>query len=220
MPLAIITPTRGRFPFLIEQARALAPQLGDGDLWLIGCDNSRPSPTTMAAIAETVPRPFLAWVDLEYAHESTVDRVANALAAFAPPAHDIAEVDDHDPLVPDALSEIRHAFEAGYEYVFGWHEQRIRIEAGGDWERWPTVERDYTVGAFARHEYDAIGLRAVRRSLWDKLGGRDSQKFPFGHYDLGVRAEAAGASIVCLQKALCTVTVEPEWSICGLLRRW
>jgi hypothetical protein len=220
MPLAIITPTRDRFEFLAEQATLLAPQLGPDDLWLIGCDNSPPRPTALATIGEIVPRPFVVWMNFEYTHESTVDRVANALVAFALPAHDIVEVDDHDPLSPDTLSEIRHAFEAGHDYVFGWHEQRIQIEAGADWERWPTVERDYTPGAFARHEYDAIGLRAVRRSLWDRLGGRDSERFPFGHYDLAVRAEAAGASIVCLQKALCAVTVEPQRSICGQLRRW
>lgn len=220
MPLAIITPTKWRWPLLLEQASALAPQLVDGDLWIIGCDSCDMPAWVVNAIVRLIPPERLADLRFSYSDQGrAVDRLARSLAAFAPPTHDICEVDDHDPLSVDALSEIRHAFDAGYDYIMGWHHQRVQLEPGGPWEQWPTVEREYTPGAFARHEFDAIGLRAVRRSLWDKLGGRDSSKFPVGHYDMAVRAEAAGAKIVCLQKPLCTVTIAPEASICGLFHQ-
>lgn len=226
MPLAIITPTRERWPFLREQSRAIRPQLAPDDVWLIGSDEGEPCHADinyeMAGIDVPAAQVILCRFDYRQRPpegRGVVDRLANSLAAFAPPTHDLVEIDDHDPIAPDGLSEIRHAFAAAYDFVFGWHQQRVKIDPDGPFEAWPTIERDYTPGAFARHEFDAIGLRAVRRSLWDKLGGRDSSKFPFGHYDLAVRAEALGARIVCLQKPLCTVTIEPENSICGLFHQ-
>lgn len=215
--LAILTPTRGRWDQLLEQAQTLKPQLGHDDLWIIGCDRSADEDAAIQIAFMIEPRQNC-WIHFDYLHESNVNRLRNALAAFAPPTHDIVELDDHDTIAPHALSEIRHALEAGYDYVFGWHRQVVAIEQPDGSlqdEVWPTVERDYTPGAFARHEYDAIGLRAIRRSLWDKLGGWGT-RFPGGHYDLAQRAEALGARIVCLQTSLCAVRVEPEHSICGL----
>lgn len=220
--LAIVTPTRGRWPHLIEQAHALAPQLGHDDLWIIGCDCSFDGDAA-SKIAFIIEPRQTCWLRFDYCDIGcAVDRLANSLAAFAPPDLHIVEIDDHDRIEPYALSEIRHAFDAGYDYVFGWHGQRVQIEQPDGtfaWEQWPTVKRQYTPGAFARREFDALGLRAVRRSLWDRLGGRDSRKFPLADYDMALQAEASGASIVCLQRALCCVTVEPEGSICGTLHQ-
>jgi hypothetical protein len=215
--LALVTPTRRRWPFLIEQARAIAPQLADRDLWIIGGDNEYFDDAKLKQIEGIVPRNRLAWVRFEYWHESNVNRLRNSLAAFAPWTHDIVECDDHDPLAPYALAEIRHALDSGYDYVFGWHEQRVQIESGGEWEQWPTVERSYEPGDFAAGKIDAIAVRAIRRSLWDKVGGW-SDRWPGGDKDLATRAEALGAAITCLPRPLCTVTVDPS-GIMGM-RNW
>jgi hypothetical protein len=84
-------------------------------------------------------------------------------------------------------------------------------------EPWPDVEHRYQRGAFERREIDGIGVRAFKRWLWTRLGGWATHVWPGGDYHFALRAEAIGAKIVCLEQALCTVTVEAE-SISALNR--
>lgn len=224
MPLAVITPTRLRWHWLLEQAKALAPQLGEDDLWIIATDNDLPSPKQHGQIEELIGEPRLMWCHLAYPRPDPpvccVNRCHNAATAMAPAGYDLVEVDDHDILAQYALSEIRHAFEAGYDYVFGWYHQQALIEAP-EWyrrkhpdevtiEQWPDVRHKYSSGAFSRREIEAIGVRAFRRWVWDKIGGWDNDSWPCADYLFATRAEIAGANIVCLEQYLSTVTIEPD----------
>ena len=79
-------------------------------------------------------------------------------------------------------------------------------------EPWEDVKRTYTAGGFERGELgtDGLALRAIRRELWDKLGGWDVRVWPCADKDFASRAERAGANITCLDAFLCTVTIEPD----------
>lgn len=77
-------------------------------------------------------------------------------------------------------------------------------------EPWPDVQHRYQRGAFERREIDGIGVRAFKRWLWTRLGGWATHVWPGGDHHFALRAEAIGAKIVCLEQALCTVTIEAE----------
>lgn len=75
---------------------------------------------------------------------------------------------------------------------------------------WPDIQHRYQRGAFERREIDGIGVRAFKRWLWETLGGWDTNVWPGGDYHFALRAERLGASVVCLEQPLCTVTIEPD----------
>jgi len=268
--LALITPTRRRWNWLVRQAEIVAAQLDSDDRWIIVRDNDRPvagfaSPDyswsrswlrkksgrgrelrqnscefRYSTVREFLPGPRiirarirehdvcdeietligrgrLVWVDLNYARPvppvACVNAARNAGAALAPAGCDLVEVDDHDLLEPLALAQIRHAFASGCDYVFGdFHQQAIVESPDGRsvLETWPDVKHDYRPGGFTRGEIEAIGVRAIRRELWDRLGGWSNKVWPCADYDFATRAEAVGANIICLDQPLCTVTVEAE----------
>jgi hypothetical protein len=215
--LSIITPTRRRWHWLARQAEILAGQLGPADRWIVVGDNDGPPADAWNDVARKVGHERLILIDLSYARPvppaGCVNVARNAGAALAPAGCDIVEVDDHDLLEPFALSEIRHAFEAGYDYVFADFHQQALVElpdGRAAIETWPDVKHDYRRGGFARHEIEAIGVRAIRRELWDRLGGWSNTVWPCADYDLAQRAEAAGARVVCLEQPLCTVLIDPE----------
>ncbi len=217
MPLALITPTRRRWHWLARQAKILAEQLDPADRWIVVCDDDRPPANVWEEIEDHLGHQRLVLVCLRYARPippaACVNRARNVGAAMAPADYNIVEVDDHDLLEPFALSQIRHALEAGYEYVFGDFHQQALIELSDGravLEAWPDVKHDYRPGGFARHEIEAIGVRAIQRSLWERLGGWRNDVWPCADYDFAQRAEADGAQIVCLEQPLCTVTVEAE----------
>ncbi|MGH7139190.1 MAG: glycosyltransferase family A protein, partial [Pirellulales bacterium] len=131
IPLALITPTRGRWHWLRKQARAIAGQLSPDDCWIVAIDNDLPSARAIAEIAQLIPERQLTWLHWTYARPTPpvgcVNRLRNATTALAPAGHDIVEVDDHDILAPYALAEIRMALAAGYDYVFGWYHQQAVV---------------------------------------------------------------------------------------------
>ena len=217
MPLALITPTRRRWNWLTQQAEAIAPQLRDDDRWIIAIDNDVPEPGAVERITRMVGEGRLVWLDCSYARPvppvACVNHLRNAATALAPPEADIVEVDDHDLLTPYALSEIRAALEAGYDYVFGWQHQQALIEGpnGKSYvECWPDVCHAYEPGGFERREIDAIGVRGFTRWLWDRLGGWDARVWPGGDHFFALRAERIAARIVCLEQFLCTVLIDPQ----------
>jgi hypothetical protein len=132
MPLTLVTPTRCRWHWLREQARAIAGQLTPDDCWIVAIDNDLPSARVVAEIAQMIPARQLTWLQCTYTRPEPplgcVNRLRNAATALAPAGHDIVEVDDHDILTPYALAEIRMALAAGYDYVFGWYHQQAVIE--------------------------------------------------------------------------------------------
>ena len=220
MNLAIITPTRRRWKALEEQAIRLAPQLGVEDRWIIVIDQDHsPSSQVVERFNQLIGIERLVWCLLCYQRSdppvACVNRARNVGAALAPPGYALVELDDHDLIDKYALSEIRHALEAGADYVFGGYKQRALFPTAGGKvliEIWPDITRSYSPGGFARDEMgaDAIGLRAIRRELWDKLGGWRLDVWPCADKDFARRAERAGASIVCLELPLCTVTIEGD----------
>lgn len=220
MNLALITPTRRRWRALEEQAAKLAPQLGAEDRWIIVIDQDHsPSPRLVDRLNQLIGAERLVWCLLCYQRPdppaARVNHARNAGAALAPAGYHLVELDDHDPIESYALSEIRHAFDAGWDYVFGCYKQRALFQAPGGklvCETWPNVERTYSPGGFGRDELgaDGIGLRAIRRPWWDKLGGWRLDVWPCGDIDFARRAEQAGARIVCLDVPLCTVTIEAD----------
>jgi hypothetical protein len=131
--LALITPTRRRWHWLRQQARALAGQLSPNDRWIIAVDNDRPDKTIVGDIARLIPAEQLLWLHCAYARPTPpmacVNRLRNAATALAPAGADLVEVDDHDLLEPFALAEIRAALAAGYDYVFGQYHQQALIES-------------------------------------------------------------------------------------------
>ncbi|HET6880426.1 MAG TPA: hypothetical protein VFI31_09740, partial [Pirellulales bacterium] len=143
MSLSLITPTRRRWHWLREQARAIAGQLAPLDRWIIAVDNDRPDKTVVGDVARLIPAEQIIWLHVAYTRPEPpvgcVNRLRNAATALAPIGHDIVEVDDHDILAPYALSEIRTALAAGYDYVFGWYHQQAVVEAPPSslslWER-------------------------------------------------------------------------------------
>jgi hypothetical protein len=168
-----------------------------------------------------------------------VNRLRNAATALVPAGHDIVEVDDHDLLAPYALAEIRAALAAGYDYIFGWYHQQAVVDVpctvgnqlgAGDGMTndrmtndvrhssfdirhcvpWPNVEHRYQRGSFERREIDGIGVRAFKRWLWEMFGGWNTNIWPGGDYHFALRAERAGAHLICLEQFLCTVTIEPD----------
>jgi hypothetical protein len=215
--LAVITPTRRRWHCLSEQANRLASQLHADDHWLIGTDNDRPPAHIRATIERLIGQERLMWIECRYARPNPpvacVNRLRNATTALAPSTAGIVELDDHDLLEPYALSEIRAALAAGYDYVFGWHYQQAVVDLPDGQtaiERWPDVCHHYSPGGFKRGEIDAIGVRAFTRELWNELGGWSTAIWPGGDYDFALRAERAGARIACIEQPLATVTIEAE----------
>lgn len=215
--LAIVTPTRRRWHWLSEQANRLAGQLHGDDRWIVAIDNDRPPPGVRNEIEHQVDKECLMWIDCNYARPNPpaacVNRLRNAATALAPSAAAIVELDDHDLLEPYALSEIRAALEAGYEYVFGWHRQQAVVtlpDGKTAIERWPEVCHRYWPGGFERGEIEVIGVRAFTRELWNRLRGWSTDVWPGGDYDFALRAERAGAHIACIEQPLVTVTVEAE----------
>ena len=236
MSLALITPTRRRWHWLRKQARAIAGQLAPDDRWIIAVDNDHPDKTIVGDIARLIPAEQISWLQLACARPrppvACVNRLRNAATALAPAGADIVEVDDHDLLESYALAEIRSALAAGYDYIFGWYHRQAVVEKETEGKRdgetegeqtqnpkskiqnhiepWPDVQHRYQRGAFERREIDGIGVRAFKRWLWETLGGWATNVWPGGDYHFALRAERLGASIVCLEQPLCTVTVEPE----------
>lgn len=219
MNLALITPTRNRWYWLTEQAKRIAAQLGQDDCWVIVIDQDNVPPKVVEQLNELVGVERLYWALLCYARQNPpVARISyahNVGVAMAPPGHAIVEVDDHDLLEPGALDAVREALDRGVDYVFGcYHQQAIIDGPGGRTfvEPWPDVQREYPVDGFARDALgtDGIALRAIRRTLWDRLGGWKLDVWPCADKDFAVRAERLGASIECLPQFLCTVTVEPD----------
>lgn len=215
--LAIITPTRKRWHWLLQQARSLAPQLRDDDRWVVVVDNDQPDEKAIDHVSQLIGQERLIWAMLCYMRPcvpaACINRCHNVGAAIAPADAHLVEIDDHDLVEPHALDEIRLALVNDYDYVFGWHRQQALLAGpnGRDYlETWPDVRHDYARGGFERGEIDAIGPRGIRRSLWDKLGGWDPHVWPCADKDFARRAEQAGASIVCLELPLATVTIEPD----------
>jgi hypothetical protein len=215
--LALITPTRCRWQWLTHQADIVAAQLDHDDRWIVVCDGEGPPADAWGEIEGRIGRERLVLLSLGYARQvppaGCVNRARNAGAALAPPGYDLVEIDDHDLLETSALERIRQAFAAGADYVFGNFHQQALVELPDGravLEAWPDVKHDYRPGDFTRHEIEAIGVRAIRRLLWDRLGGWSSTVWPCADYEFAQRAEAAGARIVCLDEPLCTVTIDPE----------
>ena len=217
MSLAIITPTRRRWHWLARQAAALAPQLRDDDRWVIVVDNDQPDERAIDRITPLVGAERVLWALLSYSRPHVpagcVNRCHNIGVALAADDADVAEFDDHDLAEPHALDEIRLALANGYDYVFGAYRQQAVLVGpqGREYlETWPDVRHAYARGGFERGEIDAIGPRGIRRSLWNSLGGWDAKAWPCGDRDFAVRAERAGAAIVCLDLPLATVAIEPD----------
>lgn len=215
--LAIVTPTRRRWHWLSEQANRLAGQLHGDDRWIVAIDNDRPPPGVRNEIEHQVGKSRLVWLECHYARPNPpaacVNRLRNAATALASSTAAVMELDDHDLLEPYALSEIRAALEAGYDYVFGWHCQQAVVESpdrATTIARWPDVRHCYSPGAFERGEIEVIGVRAFTRELWNRLRGWSTEVWPGGDYDFALRAERAGARIACIEQPLVTVTVEAE----------
>jgi hypothetical protein len=215
--LALITPTRGRWQWLTRQAEIVAAQLDEHDRWIVVCDNDRPPAGVWDEIEGRMGHERLVSIVLNYARPvppvGCVNRARNAGAALAQAGYDIVEVDDHDLLLPDALDRIRRALEAPSDYGFGGFHQQALVDVPDGravLEAWPDVKHDYQPGGFTRHEIEAIGVRAIRRELWDRLGGWSGTVWPCADYEFAQRAEAAAARIVCLDEPLCTVLIDPE----------
>lgn len=220
MKLAIVTPTVGRWWWLKQQAAALAPQMQDGDVWIVAVDNVEADNEAVKQITELVGFERMIWLTLNYAcggHPvGCVNRARNAATAMAPLDCDIVEADDHDILEPDALARIRDALAFGNvavaDYVFAsFHQQAVIDTPGGRQllEPWPDVVHDYKPYSFCRRDIEAIGVRAFRRYLWDRLGGWNQDTWPCGDYDFAQRVECGDYRIACLPEPLCTVTIEP-----------
>lgn len=217
MALAIITPTRQRWHWLARQAAALAPQLSPDDRWIIGVDNDQPDERHTERIRELVGDRMLIWAHFCYERPEppvgVVNRLRNSLVSFAEPEANIVELDDHDIAAKDALAEIRHAFEVGNEFVFSWHHSDCLLEAPtGELllEPWPDYRPHYTAGGFARGDCQPCGIRAVKRELWNRLGGWSPDVWPEGNMHFCMRAESAGAKICCIEKPLCRVLIDPD----------
>jgi len=206
---------------LYEQATRIAPQLEPDDCWVIVVDGDiPPQGKLLTAINSLIGEHRLYWVLLHYLRQAVpvarVSHARNVGGAMAPAGFDIVEVDDHDPVEPKTLELVRKAFDDGADYVFGNYRQRSFIYGHPSGrvmvEPWQDVRRSYSPGGFERNDIgaDGIGLRAIRRSLWDKLGGWSLDVWPQADKDFALRAERAGASIACLPEFLCTVTIEPD----------
>lgn len=214
MSLAIITPTRARWHWLARQAAALAPQLSPDDRWIIGVDNDELDERYTDRIRELIGDRLLVWAHFCYERPEPpvgiVNRLRNALVSFAPLEANLVELDDDDILSPYALAEIRHGFDAGYDYVFGWHKTVAMIESpNGEvvLEPWPDYRPRYQAGAFGRGDCQPCGVRAIRRDLWNWLGGWNVNIWPEGNMDFCLRAEAAGAAVLCVEKPMCEVCI-------------
>ena len=139
----------------------------------------------------------------------------NVGASLAPPEHAIVEIDDHDLIEPGALDTVRKALADGADYVFGWYKQAAIITGprGGRYiEPWPWVKPTYELFGFTAERMGdgGAGMRAIRRSIWNRLGGWDVNKWPSGDRDLAKRVEGVTAEIVCLPQYLCEVLIDPD----------
>lgn len=221
--LAIVLPTRRRRHWLVMQLRVLSQQLKDGDTLVLVIDCDELDGDIMEAVNQ-IPHGNVVLMHLHYDHSNDfacVNRIRNAGAAMAPPGSAIVEVDDHDILKPDALERIRKELDDGAAYVFANCDLQAILKAPGGRllvEPWPTVQHNYSLGAFCRNEVSVIGTRAIARHVWDAEGGWNPQVFPGGDFDLAQRIEINAPSFVrCLDDPLCTVTTEPD-SISGTNR--
>lgn len=220
MNLSVVTPTCRRWVHILEQAPVLAPQLRDDDKWIIVIDNDQTPMSVINKLNDTIGIEKLVWAQLSYLRPippvNRVNHARNVGAAMAPGGHHLVELDDHDLIEKYTLDEVRAAFDAGWDYVFGNYKQRAIIHGHPSGkamvEPWPDVKRSYLPGGFSRNDTgtDGIGLRAVRRELWNSLGGWRTDVWPQADKDFAIRAEAHGARIVCLDLPLCTVTIDPD----------
>lgn len=206
---------------LYEQAVRLAPQMHPEDCWVVVVDNDVPPQGKLFdQINGMIGAERLHWVLLQYLRQSVpvacVNHARNVGGAMAPAGFDIVEVDDHDLLENDALEQIREAFDNGADYVYGGYHQRTFIYGHPSGkimvEPWVDVIRSYSPGGFERNDLgsDGIGPRAIRRSLWDNLGGWSLDVWPQADKDFALRAERSGAQIHCIEKPLCTVTIDAD----------
>lgn len=218
MELCIVTPTRNRWRWLRSQAEALAPQLADGDLWVVVADSCPVDVEVMDQVAGWLGE-RMAVVELSYARRGDrgcVNRARNVGTQFAKSNQSIVEVDDHDIVTPGCLDALREAIGwAGYVYG-DCHQEAVLRSPGGDFqfiEPWPDVTGEYGCGG-----RDVIGVRAFRKQLWDSLGGWREDVWPGGDWDFFQRAahelEGVDPGIVHLEQALCTVLVDAD-SISG-----
>lgn len=216
MKLAIVTPTVGRWWWLKQQAASLAPQMIDGDVWIIAVDNAEADNEAIREITQLVGFERVIWLTLNYASSGhpigCVNRARNAATAMAPTDCDIVEADDHDILVPDALTRIRNAL-TGADYVFAnFHQQALIDTPDGRTllEPWPDEVHSYTPGDFILHQVRAIGVRAFSRHVWQEIGGWDVSAWPCGDYEFARSVERLLFHVRCLPQPLCTVTIEPR----------
>ena len=219
MNLAIVTPTRNRWQWLAQQAQRIAPQLGRDDLWIIVADNDAPPQGFEEALTEMIGGERLVFCLLGYRRYeppfARVNYAHNVGASLAPAEHAIVEIDDHDLIEPDALPAVRKSLDEGADYVCGWYKQDALITGprGGRYiEPWPNAKPTYELGAFGSGTAGdcGAGLRAIRRCIWNELGGWDTNVWPSADRDLAIRAEAIGVRIVCLPQFLCTVLIDPD----------
>lgn len=212
--LGIVTPTRLRWKWLVQQAEALAPQLGPTDHWVIVVDFDEPDQQALERIRGLVgERLTVAFLDYQRTSPfARVNQARNSGVALLPPhVTGIVELDDHDIISPDALSLIRHGL-SDFDYVFGDYRQQAVIPSpmGNLLEPWPTVERTYKAGDFQAGNIEAIGLRAFRMTTWDRVGGWPLHIWPCADMAFAQHVEHLGLSVGHIPEVLSTVTIEPD----------
>ena len=208
MNLSIVTATRGRPHELLTQAELLGKQLWRGDQWVVVVDNqadeTRVVRSQIQAAAWGAARLELVVLGTK-TKASPGPNTAKRIGCAAAAAQHIVELDDHDFILPDAISRVRQAFADGFEFVYGWCVGPRKVEPMRPYEAWGI--RNHPKGN------PCIGLRAYSKQLYMAVDGWP-EEFPSGDYIMALRMESwiggDPKKITCIQAPLVSRGETPD----------
>ena len=201
-----VIPTRGRPAEIEAQVGRLIPQLRGGEHVVVVVDGC---PDTLLA-----ERKGLRVVRL--ADGVGVDRARAIGNALVPCEAGILEIDDHDPVEPDIMGEMREAL-ADNEAVAAYADVREHLEweADGKKQELTKVRKKPSGRRLAETGFLGFGCRAYKRWAYDAVGGYPLDSFPCNDYKLLLMLEQVFGQAAFRHVAKPLLTVECGGGISG-----
>ena len=163
-----VIPTRERPEQIVAQISRLLPQLADGERLFVVVDGD--PETAGKLVGVFTGNPHLTVIALT--DPMGVDAARRVGTAFVPDDGIVVELDDHDPIEPTLLQEVRAAFA----------DRQVKITYCDCWMTDPEFRvktlREKAEGQFREHGNLGLGMRAYRKWIYDAVGGYPLDYFP------------------------------------------
>lgn len=167
--LFCVIPTRERPVEVVAQVERLLPQLADGERVIVAHDGYGAVPAMPADSRLT---------QLVLKERVGVDTARRMATALVPSDGIVVELDDHDPVEPNLLEEVRAAF----------MDRRVKIAYCDCWISDPAgqvkKQKEKAEGEFRDHGNLGLGMRAYRKWIYDAVGGYPFEHFPANDFAL------------------------------------